>query len=96
VENALWYLCAEAVTNSVKHAGASRASIHIERLADMVVASISDDGRCTVDPIDDGVRGTGLSAVRDRIVALGGDLAVRVAAGSEAGAGLTLVARLPC
>ncbi len=92
VENALWYLCAEAVTNSVKHSGASRASIHIERLADAVVASISDDGSCAVDPLVDGARGTGLTVVRDRIVALGGDLDVLV----PSGAGLTLVARLPC
>ena len=50
VETALWYLCAEAVTNSVKHSGATRATIHIERLADEVVASISDDGGCAGRP----------------------------------------------
>jgi glucose-6-phosphate-specific signal transduction histidine kinase len=57
-----------------------------------VVASISDDGSCAVDPLVDGARGTGLTVVRDRIVALGGDLDVLV----PSGAGLTLVARLPC
>jgi len=92
VETALWYLCAEAVTNSVKHSGATRATIHIERLADEVVASISDDGGCTADPAVDRTRGTGLTGVRDRIVALGGDLDVLVPSGT----GLTLVARLPC
>jgi signal transduction histidine kinase len=92
VETALWYLCAEAVTNSVKHSGATRATIHIERLADEVVASISDDGSCAADPAIEGARGKGLTGVRDRIVALGGDLDVLV----PSGAGLTLVARLPC
>jgi signal transduction histidine kinase len=91
VETALWYLCAEAVTNSVKHSGATRATIHIERLADEVVASISDDGSCAADPAIEGARGKGLTGVRDRIVALGGDLDVLV----PSGAGLTLVARLP-
>jgi len=92
VETALWYLCAEAVTNSVKHSGATGSTIHIERLADEVVASISDDGSCAAEPAIEGARGKGLTGVRDRIVALGGDLDVLV----PSGAGLTLVARLPC
>jgi signal transduction histidine kinase len=92
VETALWYLCAEAVTNAVKHSGATRATIHIEHLADEVVASISDDGSCAADPAIEGARGKGLTGVRDRIVALGGDLDVL----APSGAGLTLVARLPC
>jgi signal transduction histidine kinase len=81
-----YFIVAEALTNVVKHAKASRASVR---------ASI-DDGVLTLEVRDDGVGGAdpaghGLLGVADRVDALGGRLKIEGADGS----GTTLTARLP-
>jgi PAS domain S-box-containing protein len=69
VEASIYFFCSEALTNVVKHAHASSASV--------VVAA--DDGRCTVEVRDDGIGGaqarsgaSGLIGLHDRIGALNG------------------------
>jgi signal transduction histidine kinase len=90
VEAAAYYVCAEAVTNAVKHAQASRAWLRIVR----------EDGTLTVEVRDDGVGGaciecegdqSGLGGLKDRVEALSGRLEVD----SPEGRGTTLRAVFP-
>ncbi|MFG6401515.1 sensor histidine kinase [Microbacterium sp. P04] len=87
VETTAYFTVAEAITNAVKHACASRVT---------VTASISDKGELVVVVADDGLggadpsRGSGLTGLRDRVEAGGGTLAIH----SPEGEGTTLTARL--
>jgi len=90
VQAAAYYVCAEAVTNAVKHADASR----------MWLTIVQDEGALSVDVRDDGVGGarldagsdaSGLSGLRDRVDALGGSFDVE----SPPGSGTRLVATFP-
>jgi two-component system sensor histidine kinase DesK len=62
----------ESVTNILRHAGAGKVAIALEREDGWAVLDISDDGRggATIRP------GHGLSGMRERIAALGGGLEV--------------------
>jgi signal transduction histidine kinase len=90
VEAAVYYVCAEAVTNTVKHAQASRVWLSIGH----------DNGTVRVDVRDDGVGGacidcnedsTGLGGLVDRVETLDGTLEVV----SPEGEGTRLVATFP-
>lgn len=86
VEAALYFVCAEALSNVAKHSGASTAWVDVREEGGSVMARITDDGRGGADP-----RGSGLRGLADRFDALGG--ALRVA---DHPAGGTLVeARVP-
>jgi hypothetical protein len=88
IETACYFVCSEALANVGKHAGASHAWIHLERM----------DARLAVEIVDDGVggalpsEGSGLRGLGDRIEALGGRFVVT----SPPGRGTRLVAELPC
>jgi signal transduction histidine kinase len=90
IEAAAYYVCAEAVTNTVKHAQASTVWISI----------VHDGALLTVDVRDDGIGGacidcdpdaTGLGGLVDRVQALDGAIEVV----SPAGAGTRVVATFP-
>jgi signal transduction histidine kinase len=72
VEAALYFVCSEALTNTMKHAGATRATIAVTSQNGSVTAIVTDDGAGGTDP---GL-GTGLRGLADRVEALGGRLAV--------------------
>jgi signal transduction histidine kinase len=82
-ETALFYVCCEALANAVKHAGATRVAIAVERQDDGVVATVADDGRGGADP-----SGSGLQGLADRLAARNGRLRVV----SPPGAGTTVTA----
>jgi signal transduction histidine kinase len=86
VEEALFYVCSETLTNVVKHADASAVAITIRREGDSLVATITGDGRGGADPT-----GTGLLGLADRLSARGGRLQVD----STPGAGTAVIASLP-
>ena len=94
VETALYRATQEALTNVVRHAGATRASVVVERGRDDIRCRIRDDGR-GFDPAAvaarGGCRGIGLEGVRERVVQLGGTLEVR----SGPGRGTELALRIP-
>jgi PAS domain S-box-containing protein len=73
VEASLYFFCAEALTNVVKHAQASRAWIRIAVAADQCVAEVRDDGIGGARP---GPAASGLVGLSDRLGALGGTLAI--------------------
>ena len=86
VEAALYYVCAEALVNSHKHAGAERVKITLRAVADGISLEVSDDGAGGADRA-----GTGLTGLADRVSAVGGQLRVF----SPPGAGTTLTATVP-
>ena len=87
VEAAAYFVCAEALSNIAKYAAATRASIVIGEEDAALVVQISDDGGGGADP----TRGSGLQGLSDRLVALGGSLAVD----SPPGHGTRLTGRIP-
>jgi hypothetical protein len=85
VEAAVYFVCAEGLSNIDKHAHATRAWVSVQRQDDDVVVEILDDGIGGVDP-----RGSGLRGLADRAEALGGSCTVHDQPG-----GVRLVARIP-
>jgi PAS domain S-box-containing protein len=87
VEVAAYFLVAEAVTNSVKHARASGASVRVAAEHGVAVIEIADDGigGALVEA------GSGLRGLVDRIEALGGRLTVE----SPPGGGTRVRAEIP-
>jgi signal transduction histidine kinase len=88
VAAAAYFTTCEAVTNAVKHAGASRISVTGTVAGGDLVIDVTDDGDggATVRP------GGGLQGLTDRLAALGG----RLTLSSAAGGGTTIRAELPC
>jgi signal transduction histidine kinase len=87
-ETAVFYTVAEALTNAAKHASAARVRITVRHTHAVLVVEVSDDG---VGGAAIGA-GSGLLGLRDRMLALGGELAVY----SPPGRGTTIRAVLPC
>jgi PAS domain S-box-containing protein len=71
IEAGLYFFASEALTNTVKHAHATRASIRLEVPADHWVVEVWDDG---VGGARLGPETSGLIGLSDRIGALGGTL----------------------
>jgi signal transduction histidine kinase len=86
VEITAYFIVAEALTNTAKHARAGLATVDVK----------VDDGRVVVDIRDDGVGGadaaggSGLNGLADRVGALGGELAID----SPPGGGTAITATL--
>jgi len=70
VEIAAYYVVAEALTNIVKHAGATAAEVVVAVDDGVVHVDVRDDGRGGADF----GRGSGLVGLKDRVEALGGRL----------------------
>jgi signal transduction histidine kinase len=87
VEVASYYVVSEALTNAAKHARASELRVDAGTEDGVVRLSISDDGVGGADP----TAGSGLVGLRDRVEALGGDLAIS----STPGKGTALHATIP-
>ena len=90
IETTIYRIVQEALTNVVKHAGASRVSILLTMRDDAVAAVIEDDG-VGFDPAAVAEGGLGLVGMRERVGLVGGRLRVE----SAGGAGATLVAEVP-
>jgi signal transduction histidine kinase len=93
IENQLLRVGQEAITNAVRHAGASRVRVELESHAGAVTLSVTDDGRGfdyehTLAHADGHY---GLSTMRERAEELGGRLRVTTAAGE----GTTVTAVVP-
>lgn len=86
VETCLALTLREAVTNIERHARAAKVEVVVRRDGDRVHMRVADDGRGGVDR-----HGNGLAGMRERIAALGGDLAI----GSPRGQGTAIEVALP-
>jgi signal transduction histidine kinase len=80
----------ESLTNVARHAGPAHVAISIEHRPGDVVVTVDDDGS-GVDGTQALEEGNGLTGMRERAVASGGDLE----AGPRPGGGFTVRARLP-
>ena len=89
VETAIYRIIQEALSNVVKHAGASQISILLTRKDGSVAAVVEDDG-LGFDPGATHDEGLGLVGMRERVGLVGGRLRIE----SAAGAGATLVAEV--
>jgi signal transduction histidine kinase len=87
VEATAYFVACEALTNVVKHAKASGASIDARRGNGLLVIEVSDDGRGGA--VQDG---SGLRGLTDRVEARGGRLVVE----SLPGSGTRVRGELPC
>ncbi|MFQ5522578.1 MAG: ATP-binding protein [Acidimicrobiia bacterium] len=88
IEGAAYFFVTEALTNVLKHAEASNASVSIHRQGGRLRVEVTDDGG-GFEP--DSVRRNGLDGLRDRIRALGGTMTIR----SRPAGGTTVTAALP-
>jgi signal transduction histidine kinase len=87
VEASAYYVISEALTNTIKHARASRAEVIVEERDAALWVSVADDGIGGADPRG----GSGLIGLRDRVEAAGGTIEVI----SALSAGTTIQASLP-
>ncbi len=87
VENCAYFVCAEALTNAVKHATGAAVQIELVRDGDLLRVVVRDDGPGGAVPA-----GGGLEGLRRRVVALDG----RLLLDSPAGGGTTVTVELPC
>ena len=87
IETTAYFVVAEALTNVVKHANASRAVVTIAVREESLSIDVRDDGAGGADP----EHGTGLTGLLDRIEAGEGALSIT----SPMGGGTTLSATLP-
>jgi two-component system, NarL family, sensor kinase len=81
-------IAGEALSNAVRHAGATRINVCVSSESDVLTVEVADDGCGTVTTRDGGI---GLESMRRRAEALGGLLTVSAAPGH----GTRVVARLP-
>ena len=83
-----WYVLAEALSNVVKHAGASEVEVSLSQQDGRLGLVIRDDG-CGFDL--DGPRGLGLNGMSDRLDTVGGSLTIN----SDAGLGTSVCVHIP-
>jgi signal transduction histidine kinase len=79
IETALYRILQEALANASKHARATLVRLEIERHADIITASIQDDGvglDLTTFYPQAGRRGLGLIGIRERLKGIGGTLSI--------------------
>jgi signal transduction histidine kinase len=88
IEAAVYFCCVEALQNAAKHAEARSISISVSD-GDVLRFEVRDDGRGFDAHTPDG--GHGLTNIRDRLLAVGGDLVVQ----SAPGEGTRIAARIP-
>jgi PAS domain S-box-containing protein len=88
VESTVYFLISEALTNIVKHADATSASIRIAVAGRSLTVEVGDDG---VGGAAVRADGSGLSGLADRVAAVGGALSVE----SPRRSGTTLRAEIP-
>ncbi|KQX06900.1 MULTISPECIES: GAF domain-containing sensor histidine kinase [unclassified Leifsonia] len=89
IETTGYFVVAEAITNAVKHAGATSVGVRctLSEDAEMLILAIEDDGVGGADPSN----GTGLTGLKDRIEASNGTIGIE----SRPGRGTRIVARIP-
>jgi signal transduction histidine kinase len=86
VESAAYFVVAEALTNVVRHSGATEAEVSVASRNGALHVEVSDSGEGGADP-----DGSGLRGLSDRVQALDGELEVE----THAGTGTAVHARIP-
>jgi signal transduction histidine kinase len=90
IETAVYFCCLESLQNAAKHAGdGARARVRVWENDRELLFEIGDDG-AGLDPMV-GERGTGLTNMRDRLGAVGGELRIE----STLGRGTRVIGAIP-
>ncbi len=90
VEEALWRIAQEALSNVARHSQATSVQVQLKYLPEEVTLSISDNGRGFA--VSDGQQGgIGLHSMRERMAGVGGTIDIQ----SQPGAGTCVLARCP-
>ena len=84
VASVIYYLCSEAVANTLKHAAADHIAIELIERDGALTVTVTDDGKGGAVPS----KGSGLEGLVDRVAGLGGELVIQ----SPKGAGTRLIA----
>ncbi|MGK5678305.1 sensor histidine kinase [Actinoplanes sp. URMC 104] len=87
VATAIYRVVQEALTNTVRHAGATRVAVTLRYAPASVVVDVQDDGHAPAQVVD----GNGIAGMRERVAALGGALT----AGAGRGGGFAVRATIP-
>ncbi|MGW2153853.1 sensor histidine kinase [Nonomuraea sp. NPDC001699] len=87
-ENAIYFVCAETLTNVAKHSRATICTVQLARIGDVLMLTIGDDGVGGAHV----AKGHGLAGLADRLRAVDGELTVR----SPDGGPTVIVAEVPC
>ncbi|TQS31136.1 sensor histidine kinase [Microbispora sp. KK1-11] len=88
IENTIYFVTAESLTNVAKHSRATSCSVGLTRIGDTLILTIGDDGVGGAHV----AKGHGLSGLADRLRAVDGELSVR----SPAGGPTLITAEVPC
>ncbi|GAA1686621.1 sensor histidine kinase [Nonomuraea maheshkhaliensis] len=88
VENAVYFVCAETLTNVAKHSRATICTVQLVRIDDVLMLTIGDDGVGGAHV----AKGHGLAGLADRLRAVDGELTVQ----SPDGGPTMIVAEVPC
>jgi signal transduction histidine kinase len=88
LESVAYFVVSEALTNVVKHAGASRAEVVLARRDDRIVLTVVDDGRGGASTAG----GSGLAGLSRRVASVDGTLSLS----SPTGGPTRLTVELPC
>jgi signal transduction histidine kinase len=87
-EATAYFVIAESLTNTVKHARSAEAEVVLEGGDDVLTVEVRDRGAGGADL----AAGTGLRGLADRVAAVGGAFAVR----DRPGGGTVVHAEIPC
>ncbi|MFC5063102.1 sensor histidine kinase [Actinomycetospora atypica] len=87
VDATAYFVCCEALANIVKHSGARRAAVDVERHGTVLHVSIRDDGSGGAEE----KAGGGLAGLRDRVMAVGGSMRIL-----SDGGGTRVQVTIPC
>jgi signal transduction histidine kinase len=88
IETTAYFVCSEALANTIKHARATQVSVSAARRNGSLKVSVCDDGIGGASLAG----GSGLLGLSDRVAALGGTISIE----SAPGQGTTVTAELPC
>jgi signal transduction histidine kinase len=77
VEITLFRIVQEAVTNIIRHSGASEVDIEVVRKGSIVTATVSDDGKgFDAEAALQAPESWGLRGIRERVAVVGGELSI--------------------
>ncbi|GAA3800873.1 sensor histidine kinase [Sphaerisporangium flaviroseum] len=88
VENSIYYVAAETLTNVAKHSRAGLCTLSLSRTGDTLLLAIGDDGVGGAHV----AKGHGLAGLADRLRAVDGELVVQ----SPVGGPTSIIAEVPC
>jgi signal transduction histidine kinase len=94
LEESLYLIVREAISNAIRHSGANRVDVRATVDADVLTLSVQDEGRGfdpAESPAERGEQGIGLHTMSERAAVLGGICEIR----SSPGRGTTVCIRIP-